>query len=126
MKAPSRALLCQWVKQCWGEISCETIRDSFKSCGITVATSGVEDELIHCFKEGQPCADGRSMLEEKSRKLLQRLEDGNNDIDPFEEDEEEDEEEAEDNEVMIDADLETPESNSDSDSSSNGSVQDCP
>jgi len=59
LKVPSRALLCQWVKQCWGEISSETIRGSFKSCGVTIATSGAEDDLIHCFKEGQPCADGK-------------------------------------------------------------------
>jgi len=52
LKAPSRPLLCQWVKQCWGKISSETIRGSFKSCGVTVATSGAEDDLIHCFKEG--------------------------------------------------------------------------
>jgi len=55
------------------------------------------------------------MLEE------QRLEDGNGNIDPFEEDEEE----TEGNEVMIDEDLKAPESNSDSDDSSNGSVQNC-
>ena len=34
----------------------------FKVCGLTVAADGSEDHLIHCFKEGEPCAAGREML----------------------------------------------------------------
>ena len=113
LKAPSRVLLCEWIKSSWAEISCETIKASFKSCGITTATSGAEDNLIHCFKEGQPCADGKSMLDEKSHQLLQRLQDG--DIDPFAE---EDEEEAESNEVRIDEDLDEDSETTSSDNDS--------
>ncbi|XP_061880116.1 uncharacterized protein LOC133631936 [Entelurus aequoreus] len=31
-------------------------------CGLTVAADGSEDQLIYCFKEGQPCQAGREML----------------------------------------------------------------
>ena len=30
--------------------------------GLTVAADGREDHLIHCFKEGEPCAAWREML----------------------------------------------------------------
>lgn len=29
---------------------------------MTVASDGSEDHLIHCFKEGEPCASGRELL----------------------------------------------------------------
>ncbi|XP_059360635.1 uncharacterized protein LOC132098591 [Carassius carassius] len=44
MRAPARRLLVSWV------------------CGLTVASDGSEDHLIHCFKEGEPCASGRELL----------------------------------------------------------------
>ncbi|XP_061907050.1 neutrophil cytosol factor 2-like [Entelurus aequoreus] len=31
-------------------------------CGLTVAADGSEDQLIYCFKKGQPCQAGREML----------------------------------------------------------------
>ena len=34
----------------WNDISCETIRKSFKSCALTTALDGDEDDQIHCFK----------------------------------------------------------------------------
>ena len=33
-----------------------------KVCGLTLATDGTENHLIHCFKEGEPCAVRREML----------------------------------------------------------------
>ena len=36
--------------------------NSFKSCGLNLNTSGSEDGLIHCFKEGEPCQNGRVLL----------------------------------------------------------------
>ena len=35
---------------------------SFKSCGLNLNTNGSEDGLIHCFKEGEPCHNGREQL----------------------------------------------------------------
>ena len=95
------------------------IKGSFKSCGITVATDATEDDIIHCFKEEQPCADGKTILAHTSRQLLQQLED-TDDNDSFEDDDEdEDDEEAECNEIRIDEDLIHEESNiSDSDNCS--------
>ena len=34
------------------------IKSSFKSYALNVAIDGSEDELIHCFKENQPCSAG--------------------------------------------------------------------
>ena len=39
MKAPSRSLLCEWVKASWAEVSTEIVKASFMSCAITAATS---------------------------------------------------------------------------------------
>ena len=69
MKAPSRGLICNWVKSSWDQISEETIKKSFKSCGVNLPIDGTEDDSIHCFKEGQPCEEGRRMLREKMEEL---------------------------------------------------------
>ena len=39
------------------------IINSFKHCGLTVATDGSEDHLIHCLKPSQPCAAGFTQLQ---------------------------------------------------------------
>ena len=36
--------------------------NSFKSFGFNLNISGSEDGLIHCFKEGEPCQNGRELL----------------------------------------------------------------
>ncbi len=87
MTAPSRRLLCDWVKDCWDAISTETIKNSFLSCAITASTDGSDDDLIHCFKEVQPCAEEG---------------DDDNLSDPFACDSDEDE--MEENEVIVDND----------------------
>ena len=38
------------------------ILSSFRRCETCHAVDGSEDELIHCFKEGQPCHDGTGWL----------------------------------------------------------------
>jgi hypothetical protein len=95
MKPPSRRLLCNWVKLSWDALSIDTIKKSFLSCAITSPTDGSKDDEIHCFKEGQPCADGKNLLSEE----IEAECDPN---DPFEE--ESDEEELEKNEACIDDD----------------------
>ena len=42
------------VECAWNDISCETIRKSFKSCAlITALDDGDEDDQIHCFKRAE-------------------------------------------------------------------------
>lgn len=98
MKAPSRGLLCNWVKASWDAVSNEAVKNSFKSCAITTSTDGSDDDIIHCFKEGQPCAEGRSLLLEE----MTKLQDDDDISDPFACSSDEDE--MEDNEVYIDND----------------------
>lgn len=45
-KAPPKPLLLQWIKTSWNSVTPETIRKSFKKCGITVAMDGSEDHLF--------------------------------------------------------------------------------
>ena len=42
---------------------------SLKSCGLNLKMDGNKDYLIHCFKEGQPCANGLNMLKEQQNLL---------------------------------------------------------
>ena len=35
---------------------------SFKSCGLNLKNNGSKDGLIHCFKEGEPCQNGKEQL----------------------------------------------------------------
>ena len=98
MKPPSRSLLCDWVKACWGAVSTEMVKQSFMSCAITTSTSGSDDDQIHCFKLGQPCEAGKSLLAEEMEKL--NLTDVDDEADPFASDEDEEEELS--NELWID------------------------
>ena len=98
LKAASRPLICDWVKSSWQKISQETIKASFVSCAITTSTDGSDDDKIHCFKEGQPCAEGRRLLDEKMQALLANV--TADAEDPFADDE--DDEETEINELVID------------------------
>ena len=36
--------------------------ECIKSCALNIAIDGSEDELIHCFKENQPCSAGLQHL----------------------------------------------------------------
>ncbi|XP_067283792.1 uncharacterized protein [Pseudorasbora parva] len=62
MRAPARRSLVSWVLQAWEKLDTERLKNSFKVCGLTVASDGSEDHLIHCFNEGEPCASGRELL----------------------------------------------------------------
>ena len=90
MKPPQRSLLCDWVRVSWECVSREMIKESFMSCAITTSPSGSDDDQIHCFKPGQPCEAGRSVLAEAMEKLNSSLDSGDAD-DPFASDEDEDE-----------------------------------
>ena len=42
---------------------------SFKGCALNIKTDGSEDDLIHCFKEDQPCSTGKEILKDQTRLL---------------------------------------------------------
>ena len=46
-KAPSRNLVLHRIKQAWGDITEEMVRRSFKTCGISNALDGTEDDAIY-------------------------------------------------------------------------------
>ena len=46
-KAPSRNLVLWWIKEVWAEIPKEMVIKSFKTCGISNALDGTEDDVVH-------------------------------------------------------------------------------
>ena len=81
MKTTSWHLVAEWILESWNRLEKNLIIKSFKSCGLNLKTDGSEDHLIHCFKEGQPCARGLDMLKGQQN-LLSNAEYLNSD--PFE------------------------------------------
>ncbi|CAJ1082921.1 Pogo transposable element with KRAB domain [Xyrichtys novacula] len=69
---PPHRQLVEWVVSAWDKLDDETIRTSFRVCGLALKSDGSEDHLIHCFKEGQPCSSGREAL----KQLRQRGQEG--------------------------------------------------
>ena len=63
LKGPSRKTLIEWILDSWQKLRTQMIIDSFKHCGLTVATDGSEDHFIHCLKPCQPCAAGLTKLQ---------------------------------------------------------------
>ena len=62
MKPASRHLIVEWILESWNWLEKNLVIKSFKGCGLNLRTDGSEDNLIHCFKEGQPCANDLDML----------------------------------------------------------------
>ena len=62
LKAPPRKRVVEWILDSWKSLPAEIIKRSFKSCALNINVDGSEDDVIHCFKESQPCAAGREML----------------------------------------------------------------
>ena len=98
LKAPSRSLLCEWVKVSWAAVPDSMVVHSFLSCAITTQLDGSEDNQIHCFKPGQPCEGGRSVLADKMQHFVAHPDEID---DPFSD---EDPEETENNEICINSD----------------------
>ena len=102
LKHLSRTLLCQWVKSSWEAAPTQMVKDSFITCTITTSTNGNDDNRIHCFKAGQPCATGKTRLEAEMQKLHASGNTKSLTQNPFASDEESDE--ADNNEACIDKD----------------------
>ena len=58
MRGPPRPEIVKWVLEAWETLDRELIIRSFRSCALTVAPDGSEDDQIHCLKEGQSCHTG--------------------------------------------------------------------
>ena len=87
------------MKECWEALPTETVKKSFRACGISVHTDGTEDGEIHCLKEGGVAADARKTIE-RDTAALATVTDSLEESDPFA-DVEEDEEELEENELVL-------------------------
>ena len=73
MKPASRQLVVEWILESWNWLEKNLVINSFKSCGLDLKADASKDHLIHCFKEGQSCADGLGMLN-KQQNLLSNAE----------------------------------------------------
>ena len=92
-RAPTKLQVCEWVLESWKQLPEEAIRESFRSCGITVSITGLGDDSISCMKDGREAAAARPIVKKKTEELMRARtdEDGS---DPFSDlsDEEEPEE----------------------------------
>lgn len=98
VRAPSKLLCVQWVKEAWSKVSREVVVKSFAVCGISVSVDGSEDNGIHCIKDGEIGMAAYRDIQTKTRALHDKLEES--DEDPFA-DMIEDDEELEYNEIAI-------------------------
>jgi len=62
-KAPTRNLVLRWIKEAWQEIPEEMVKKSFKSCGISNAMDGTEDDAI--YTEDSPELDDDEEMEDE-------------------------------------------------------------
>ena len=62
LKAPPRRSMIKWILDAWSALPSEMIKNSFMHCGLNLPADGSLDDRIHCFKEKQPCAQGRELL----------------------------------------------------------------
>ena len=46
-QAPSKEIVLQWINKAWQEIPTEMVVKSFKSCGISNALEGTEDDAVY-------------------------------------------------------------------------------
>ena len=65
MKPASRRLIVTWILEAWNLVDKELISRSFKSCALNLKNDGSEDNMIHCFKNGQPCSACATLLQDQ-------------------------------------------------------------
>ena len=64
-KPPPRRKMVEWVLMSWAALPEDLIRRSLKVCALNLVVDGIEDNLIHCFKGGSPCAAGAELLRQQ-------------------------------------------------------------
>ena len=84
VRAPSKVLCLQWVKEAWSSVSTEVVKKSFISCGISVNVDGSEDQEVHCLKDNEIAAADKTDIQQATVSLLaQSSVAGEGDSDPF-------------------------------------------
>ena len=63
LKEPPRKRIVEWILDAWASLSKDLIAESFKCCALNLPVDESEDDLIQCFKEEEPCAAGKDLLE---------------------------------------------------------------
>lgn len=71
MRSPTRLDVVNWVIESWASLSEDIIVSSFKTCAITNALDGSEDELIGVLKNGKICSDKLEEVKDIGRKLVE-------------------------------------------------------
>ena len=65
LKSPPRHVIVKWILKAWEDLTPELISKSFKACALNILVDGSEDDNILCFKAGQPCEKGFSVLKDQ-------------------------------------------------------------
>lgn len=97
LKPASKSTVIGWVLNAWKKVPRDVIVKSFKICALTTDLTGLEDDKIHCLKDGQPCSGARETLVKFREDLSTNRREIIND-------ETIDEENIEENEILIDED----------------------
>ena len=100
VRAPSKELCLQWVREAWASISTDIITRSFLVCGISACVDGTEDASIHCLKSGGVVSKVLPTITENTATLLSEAQRQDDDRDPFA-DLDDEEEELETNELLV-------------------------
>lgn len=58
LRAPPRRV----IPDAWAELPIEVIKGSFRSCALNLPVDGSCNDVIHCYKDGQPCSTGKAAL----------------------------------------------------------------
>jgi len=77
-KKPPRRAILQWILEAWDALPTDAIKRSFKSCALNLPVDGSDDDIIHCFKDKQPCSSGKAILDAQLAILKEP------DVNPFE------------------------------------------
>ena len=75
MRDPSKALLLEWVKECWEALPYELIKKSFRACGIPVNLDGSDDGKIHCLKPGDVAVVAREAITTEMATIFSSIQD---------------------------------------------------
>ena len=75
LKAPPQRKIVEWILETWKNVRIDVIKTSFKICALNIAVDGSEDQLIHCFKDDQPCSAGLHPLNVMANTIEDKRED---------------------------------------------------
>ena len=50
-----------WILKAWEKVSKEIVQKPFVSCALSCSTARNQDDEITCFRQSQPCSEGRSI-----------------------------------------------------------------